>query len=134
MVKVAKPAEQRSRDSHLEADKFNLVVCQTDKRVICEGAKPTDKGNRMCAQEKRVVPVAVCNFSLPLWNLGGTCIAHHLRNEKSPHCREADTDYQQQQLLRAVESIAHECHNITTWNATQAAREREYCTRLAMSF
>lgn len=147
LVKVTKATKHTTMgggDSSSEADKFNLMVCRADKRVICAGRKKAanDKGDQVeqseCAQEKTVQPVAICNFSVDLWNLGGTCIANHLHNEKYPQCPEkSDT---------AVEAIASQCRKATEVDydlckktpsdsiCKKVAQERDYCTRLAMSF
>ena len=51
------------------------MVCQADKRIVCEPFHNSTKGSQAtCAQKKEVNAVAVCDFCTDLWNLGGTCI------------------------------------------------------------
>merc|ERR1711998_804443 len=60
------------------AQQHVLVVCQADKQVTCAPAKSTKKGNTTktsCKVHRTAVPVAVCDFNIDLWNVGGTCIA-----------------------------------------------------------
>lgn len=150
--------------SNHEAAKFDLVVCQADKRVLCEGRKnvvggetmpggsmgnttaaDVNEGSSKCAQEKQVRPMVVCNFSVPLWNLGGTCIANHVYKEKSPQCA---TLAKKSPKVRKdiVQGILKDCRMATKYDdercnknpndatCKQTARERDYCSRLAMSF
>jgi len=138
-------------DDKIEAQKYSMVVCQADKRVICAGRKKADGGagkeveQSECAQEKKVEPVALCSFSVALWNLGGTCIANHLYGDEHPQCHtlaQESLDNKQsakQDILKgcrkATEFDADQCEKKPDLdNCKKAALERDYCTRLAMSF
>jgi len=138
-----------------QTDGFELVVCQADKRIVCEGDKRQhnllgeatsgDQNSRSCSQEKEVVPVAICNFTVPLWNLGGTCISNMLDGLEFPNCPDKTSPRYQ-----AIYDIAQHCRNATDAQmvncrstsldaADQAlcdASEAEtaHCTRLAMSY
>merc|ERR1712185_616872 len=79
-----------STEAKEEAD---IVVCQADKRIVCapptansSGNRGSGMGARDCKQDKTVVPIAVCNFDVDLWNLGGTCISNHLQGLQFPDC------------------------------------------------
>jgi len=154
LVKVSKDTiTMGGGDSAHEKDKFSLVVCQADKRIVCEGRKSAgsraghkedgegvgNSADSQCMQNKTVAPVAVCNFAVPLWNLGGTCISNHVHKEEFPHCPNKTRS-------SAVESIVTECRKPTEYNGKlctkdpghktckQVEQERDYCTRLAMSY
>jgi hypothetical protein len=151
LVKVSKVTGDASHgggDTNREADKFDLVVCQADKRVICAGRKKTaDDASETseCVQEKQVKPMAICKFSVALWNMGGTCIANHVHGETSPQCA-ALARKTRKQHKGMVQGIMKECRKATVYDddvcdqnpdddtCKQAARERDYCSRLAMSF
>ena len=139
LVKVSKITSEVTLSSATinEAHMFSLVVCQANKQVVCNG-RTGDQS--VCSQQKTVAPVALCNFTVSLWNIGGTCIANHLYGEKFPQCPNKTRS-------TAVESIPGQCRNATevskeidcqeTPNEKSCAAmkaERTYCTRIAMSF
>merc|ERR1711990_320080 len=119
--------------SHLgDEDKFNLVVCQADKRIVCHGEKPAlAKSNggrpafpeRACNQSKTVKAVAVCNFTIGLWNLGGTCISNHLWN--MGHDADCPDNKTSAAVPEAIAQIWKKCNNATL-------EDHHHCTRLAM--
>jgi hypothetical protein len=111
-----------SKDESMpEAHLFDLVVCQAEKRVVCEGWRPGSTG-KQCSQDTKVAPVAVCNFTVGLWGLGGTCIDNHLSGLKFPNCPQG-------KLAEAIPSITKLCSK-----ASSEEVETNRCMRLAMSF
>jgi len=129
-------------DSHAanEAALFDIVVCQADKQVVCGGMSNSSSSMEMhCNQTKEVVPVAVCNFSVGLWNLGGTCINNHLDGLQFPNCPDGPR-------AKAISSIQNNCRNATqvdqrvchanpeSKDCKIAEVERLSCMRLAMSY
>ena len=90
-----------------------------------------------------MVPVALCNFTVALWNMGGTCITNVLHNVPSPDCRKTAKNAN---FRRVKKSILQECRHITAFDVAlckqnpnhetckTVAREDSYCTQLAMSF
>jgi len=146
-----------------QTDGFELVVCQADKRIVCEGDKSrhdrlgeaTSAGqdSRSCTQEKEVVPVAICNFTVPLWNLGGTCISNMLDGLEFPNCPDKTSlRYQavgkndievsafiSQQCRNATDAQMVDCSSSSLDAADQALCDASkveiaHCTRLAMSY
>merc|ERR1712072_1003282 len=88
-------------------DLYGLVVCQADKRVICspfarlgkinpfrkssrgkclEGNAYIRKCNTGCTVEATLKAVAVCDFDVQLWNIGGACINSHTHNTSTKIC------------------------------------------------
>ena len=62
---------------------FKIVVCQADKRVVCE---PGSNNAQVCTSKATFMAVAKCKFTSDLWNLGATCIANHVLGDKHPQC------------------------------------------------
>jgi len=142
LVKVSRDASKRVNFAaalESEAQLFDIVVCQADKRVMCDGYKPGED-HAQCSQQKWVKPVALCKFSVALWNLGGTCIANHVDGEKHPQCAET------LHASEAVKRIRSECRPSTqvdeelcqktpnAKNCVAVSKEESYCTRLGMSY
>lgn len=83
LVKKKKTGKKRAVGAQ-ESEVFDMVVCQTDKRVHCPAAK---KGKQVvCSTKKWIHPVAVCSYVGTLWNLGATCLANHLHGDPFPDC------------------------------------------------
>jgi hypothetical protein len=148
LVKVERTTQyttQSSGATDAEAEKFELVVCQADKRVVCDGSST---GSQECTTEKSVKPVALCDFSVGLWNLGGTCIANHVHQYETPQCPNSNGSAEVQDALDAIatqcrlpKDIDAVCGSSTgTTNdagnaeCEVAVKEVEYCKRLAMSY
>ena len=123
LVKVSKddPSEADQSGHAVDGNRFNVVVCQNDKRIICAGQQgDAAEKETSCESDKTVAAMAVCNFTVGLWNLGGTCIVNHLFGDANPNCPNNT-------LSPAVESIAGQCRHAT-------GDDHRSCTRLAMSF
>ena len=99
----------------------------TCPQVICEGE--TADGESDCRETKTVKPVALCDFTVGLWNLGGTCISHHLEGLEFPDCPTGPR-------AQAMPDIARKCRDAVDaeQNPEKAKVEQAHCTRLAMSY
>lgn len=132
--------------TNAHAEQFDMVVCQADKRVKCQSpqeskAPHSNRTEVSCRQKKEVMPMAICDFTTDLWNLGGTCITNHLYKEDNPQCP-------QDQVLGNVSAyVAKHCRRPLSETASinctatpqnehcrRTAEERDYCTRIALSF
>lgn len=82
LIKASKPINSTHKarvatgagtDDDIEAKTSNIVVCQAEKQVVCPGIPDgqTQASSVECRAWKEVKPVAVCNFSVGIWNLGG---------------------------------------------------------------
>jgi hypothetical protein len=91
MLKVSKDFGSKGPPkTQKESDLFDILVCQSDKRVVCDNGCPTRRkpnGKCQCQTQKWVKGVAICPFSAELWNLGGTCIANNVHKDTpAPNC------------------------------------------------
>ena len=112
MVKVPKPASNRTEGTLTDAELFDIVVCQVDHRIVCEpwskkksSGRGQGRGGRRllndtatdaqdeeaesspCKTTKWVKPVARCDdFDSAVWNAGATCIANLANDDKHPQC------------------------------------------------
>jgi len=81
---LLKIAKHNSSGGAQEVDLFNMVVCQADKKIICD---PSSKNTSYaCSGGGTFKAVAVCNFLPSLWNLGPTCLANIVHHDKYPNC------------------------------------------------
>jgi len=63
-----------------------MVVCEANKRVICDPLKANNQAK--CLQDSTTKAVARCPFDVQVWDLGATCIASHVNKLlKSGPCR-----------------------------------------------
>ena len=112
MVKVPKPASNRTEGTLTDAELFDIVVCQVDHHIECE---PWGKNNGRspCKTTKWVTPVARCNdFDSAVWNAGATCIANLANEDKHPQCSgklKAATLDKVKRCKRATEQDAKSC-------------------------
>jgi len=114
----------RDATAKKEEDMYDMVVCQADKRVLCD-PKMGNGGN--CQTTSKIKPIAVCKFSSKVWNLGGTCIANHLYEHDMPQCPEDAP-------LSAISLIGKTCRQPAKKSAAEAFKEDALCERLGMSF
>lgn len=140
LVKAERTTTQSSDATDIDAQKFELVVCQADKVVVCPASA---SGQKECTSEKEVKPVALCSFSNALWNLGGTCIANHVHGDEFPQCPDASVPGVQLALAaidtqcrmpKDVDEVCGGGTDMENEECKDAVKEREYCTRLAMSY
>jgi len=134
MLKVAKSANSKDaaeRKAVLnESQLYDIIICQSDKRVICDPAQTLSDGDstdRKCVVKKEVEAVGRCVFNIDLWNLGGTCIANHLHKHElevnstmKPQC--PDTAYE-----TIIDTISDLCQLPVNGDSA-------LCTPLAMAF
>lgn len=126
MLKVDKDFSTTPRpDTKDESKLFDMVVCQADKRVLCDSnmatAASTFKAKSTCEEEKSIKSVGRCAFNITLWNLGGSCLSSHVNNLPHKVCPDSVSD-------ALVASIHTLCHNTT------ATQDGHLCTPLAISF
>merc|ERR1712080_434633 len=67
--------ENPIKGSKNEVDLFDILVCQADKRVVCD---PRTYATRTCRTKSESKAIARCDFSNALWLQGPTCIAGHV--------------------------------------------------------
>ena len=138
MVKVPKPASNRTEGTLTDAELFDIVVCQVDHRIVCEpwskkksSGRGQGRGGRRllndaatdaqdeeaesspCETTKWVKPVARCDdFDSAVWNAGATCIANLANEDKHPQCSgklKAATLDKVRKCKRATEQDAKSC-------------------------
>merc|ERR1711904_505405 len=75
-----------NKEKATDAERFGILVCQANKQVSCKPASATSN-KTTCDVDKQVTAVALCKrYSVDLWNMGPTCIAHATQRKKHPHC------------------------------------------------
>ena len=116
----------------LESELFDMVVCQADKRVVCDpvlnGTVPTGgfhcHGGGPNSPMTKLKAVAWCPFSPQLWNLGGTCIANHVHGDAHPQCAGKCGMAAPEDLAGKINS---RCRRATP-------NDNKYCLRMGMTF
>jgi hypothetical protein len=105
---------------------YDMVVCQADKRVICD---PSATNATSCSTHSSVKAVARCNFQADAWDLGGTCIAsyiHNLPGSACALCSDAND---------SPESAGNECPVLVNAQCSMPqASDHAQCKRLAISY
>lgn len=109
---------------------YDMVVCQADKRVICDPVNQTSTSNTTsCQTSSTVKAVARCDFLADTWNLGGSCIAsyiHQLPGSVCALCNGTTTSNEVNDDMCTLLDNA-QCRMPQT-------ADNEQCKRLAMSF
>ena len=115
----------RHHNATTEGDLFDLVVCQADKRVVCDPTKQSSK----CRLEAEFTAQAVCRFSPELWNLGATCIKNHVHTDKHPQCADGASH-------KLIDRINGDTQTTTTPGLCRKATlaDSKFCQTLAIVY
>jgi len=109
----------KNKHAKTEASMYDIIVCQADKQVIC--LPSVKKGQNPCTMKASFKARAVCSFSNPKWNLGGTCISNHVRKADFKLCPRKEA------TKKVIADLMSSCR------MTTVADDR-FCTRLGVSF
>jgi hypothetical protein len=103
-----------------EKDLYDMVVCQADKRVICDPLRK--QKHTKCRTDTTTKATARCPFDVAVWNLGPTCIASNVLKLKGTRCHGPTANANIMRLL-----AKSKCREATR-------KDHKQCSRLAMSY
>jgi len=107
----------KNKEAMEEREMYDILTCQADKQVICN---PSGESGSSCEMESSFKAQAICPFSSHLWNLGATCITHHVEGEKYPQCPSGTSQTD-------IDRIKASCRKASEENDMK-------CSRLGMSY
>ena len=108
----------KNKKGKTEAEMFEIVACQADKKVSCEPGKKS-----ACTTKANFKARAICRFSPQIWNLGATCIINNFWKAKYPQCSDT-ADRASIKAIRAAKSICRK----------PVSSDDRLCSRLGMSY